>query len=56
MLKNEIIERIYGVEHCPACGIMSVEHKDQICSECVKEGWKWEDVETDRGIQKILTN
>ncbi len=55
LTSQPITEKILGQNYCPACDKVGVEHKDEICEECRKEGWKWEECSTDRGTQYILT-
>lgn len=56
MLKSEPITlKVLGQNYCVVCESEPVEYAEDICETCRSLGWKWEDVSTDRGIQKILT-
>jgi hypothetical protein len=55
MLSSKPIKiKVAGVNYCPVCEENSLDCTEDICSECRKDGWSFEECSTDRGIEYIL--
>ena len=49
------IPKVKGVVYCVGCDEVAVERKNDICPACKATGLHWEECDTDRGVQLILT-